>query len=159
MRLAHFIHRYPPALGGAEAYFGRLSRYCAAQGDAVTVFTSNALSLDAFWSSRGSSLLAGASQSHHALRDQAFVRSELWQRPQPGLCGCCQSPMRILPKYRPPPAVAPYAGDAAHFGAVAPAFVMAIRRKDHDTRPQNGQAPQCSSGARCWLSCKHAQRP
>ena len=56
MRLAHFIQRYPPALGGAEAYFARLSRFCAGQGDAVTVFTSNALALEAFWS-RGAACL------------------------------------------------------------------------------------------------------
>jgi glycosyltransferase involved in cell wall biosynthesis len=59
MRLAHFIQRYPPALGGSEAYFARLSRYCAERGDAVTVFTSNALALDAFWSKTGSCLAAG----------------------------------------------------------------------------------------------------
>lgn len=49
MRVAHFIHRYPPALGGAEAYFARLSRYLVAQGDEVTVFTSTADALPAFW--------------------------------------------------------------------------------------------------------------
>ena len=42
MRVAHFVHRYPPALGGSEAYFARLSRYLAAAGDEVTVFTTNA---------------------------------------------------------------------------------------------------------------------
>jgi|SRR5579884_1489061 len=50
MRLAHFVHRYPPALGGAESYFARLSRFLAAAGHDVTVFTTNALHLDAFWS-------------------------------------------------------------------------------------------------------------
>lgn len=50
MRLAHFIQRYPPALGGAEAYFARLSRFHAAQGDSVSVFTSDALALEALWS-------------------------------------------------------------------------------------------------------------
>ena len=59
MRLAHFIHRYPPALGGAEAYFARLSRWCAAQGDEVTVFTTNALALEAFWSADAKVLPAG----------------------------------------------------------------------------------------------------
>jgi glycosyltransferase involved in cell wall biosynthesis len=59
MRLAHFIQRYPPALGGSEAYFARLSRYCAERGDAVTVFTSNALSLDAFWSPDGTNMPGG----------------------------------------------------------------------------------------------------
>ncbi|MBI1832973.1 MAG: glycosyltransferase, partial [Planctomycetes bacterium] len=77
MRLAHFIHRYPPALGGAEAYFARLSRWCVERGDSVTVFTSNALSLDAFWSSAGTCLPAG-------VEDDAGVtvrRYPLWTMP------------------------------------------------------------------------------
>ena len=45
MRVAHFIHRYPRAIGGAEAYFARLSSYLAQQGDRVTVFTTTALDL------------------------------------------------------------------------------------------------------------------
>ena len=59
MRVAHFVQRYPPALGGSEAYFARLSRHLAAAGDQVTVFTSNALSLEAFWSRHGRCLPAG----------------------------------------------------------------------------------------------------
>jgi hypothetical protein len=50
MRIAHFIQRYPPALGGSEAYFARLSRFLAARGDSITVFSTNALDLAAFWS-------------------------------------------------------------------------------------------------------------
>lgn len=49
MRIAHFIQRYPPALGGSEAYFARLSRFLVSQGDRVSVFTSTAVALDAFW--------------------------------------------------------------------------------------------------------------
>ena len=49
MRVAHFVQRYPPALGGSEAYFARLSRWLAARGDDVTVFTTAAVDLDAFW--------------------------------------------------------------------------------------------------------------
>jgi glycosyltransferase involved in cell wall biosynthesis len=59
MRVAHFIHRYPPALGGSEAYFARLGRYLVSQGDEVTVFTSNALDLEAFWDRRGRQHPAG----------------------------------------------------------------------------------------------------
>ncbi|MCS6852751.1 MAG: glycosyltransferase family 4 protein [Gemmataceae bacterium] len=59
MRVAHFIQRYPPALGGAEAYIARLSRFLAAEGDRVTVFTSAALDLEGFWSPRGRCLEAG----------------------------------------------------------------------------------------------------
>jgi glycosyltransferase involved in cell wall biosynthesis len=49
MRVAHFVQRYPPALGGSEAYFARLSGHLAGQGDQVTVFTTAALDLEAFW--------------------------------------------------------------------------------------------------------------
>src|SRR5947209_8479696 len=48
LRIAHFVHRYPPALGGSEAYFARLSRHLAARGHHVTVFTTTALDLEAF---------------------------------------------------------------------------------------------------------------
>jgi glycosyltransferase involved in cell wall biosynthesis len=61
LRIAHFIQRYPPALGGSEAYFARLSGHCAAAGDDVTVFTTNALALEAFWSRRGACLPEGDS--------------------------------------------------------------------------------------------------
>ena len=50
LRIAHFVQRYPPAIGGAESYFARLSRYLVARGERVQVFTSNALDLEAFWS-------------------------------------------------------------------------------------------------------------
>jgi glycosyltransferase involved in cell wall biosynthesis len=59
MRIAHFVQRYPPALGGSEAYFARLSRYLADQGDQVTVFTTTAIDLPAFWSTRGRCLRPG----------------------------------------------------------------------------------------------------
>jgi len=58
MRVAHFVQRYPPAPGGSEAYFARLSHYLAQQGDEVTVFTSAALDLEAFWSPKGKCLPA-----------------------------------------------------------------------------------------------------
>jgi glycosyltransferase involved in cell wall biosynthesis len=53
MRIAHFIHRYPPALGGSEAYFARLSRHLVERGHQVTVFTTNAYDLESFWGTRG----------------------------------------------------------------------------------------------------------
>lgn len=59
MRLAHFIQRYPPARGGSEGYFRRLSHYCASRGDAVTVWTTTAQDLTAFWSPAGRCLPAG----------------------------------------------------------------------------------------------------
>ncbi len=77
MRLAHFIHRYPPAPGGSEAYFARLSSYCARQGDEVTVFTTTALDLDAFWDARARQLPAGTSRENGV----TVVRSPLWHVP------------------------------------------------------------------------------
>jgi glycosyltransferase involved in cell wall biosynthesis len=59
MRVAHFVQRYPPALGGSEAYFARLGRFLAGCGDRVTVFTTNALALEAFWARAGDRLLPG----------------------------------------------------------------------------------------------------
>jgi glycosyltransferase involved in cell wall biosynthesis len=48
MHVAQFVHRYPPALGGAEAWAARLSRHLVARGHRVTVFTTTALELSAF---------------------------------------------------------------------------------------------------------------
>jgi glycosyltransferase involved in cell wall biosynthesis len=52
LRVAHFVQRYPPAVGGSEAYFARLADYLTANGDMVTVFTSSAVGLTDMW--RGS---------------------------------------------------------------------------------------------------------
>jgi glycosyltransferase involved in cell wall biosynthesis len=77
MRVAHFIQRYPPALGGSEAWFGRLSRHLSACGDSVTVFTTTALDLTAFWSPRGRCLPPGTS-----CEDGVTVRRyPLWRMP------------------------------------------------------------------------------
>ena len=75
MRVAHFIQRYPPALGGSEGYFARLSQYCAGQGDRVQVFTSCALDLEAFWSPRGAALPPGDATED----DVAIRRYSLWR--------------------------------------------------------------------------------
>jgi glycosyltransferase involved in cell wall biosynthesis len=61
MRVGHFVQRWPPALGGSEAYFARLSRWLAASGDEVTVFTTDAVDLDALWSPAGRRAPAGVS--------------------------------------------------------------------------------------------------
>ncbi len=49
MHVAHFVHRYPPAVGGCEAYVERLTRFLTAGGDAVSVWTSTAVDLEAMW--------------------------------------------------------------------------------------------------------------
>jgi glycosyltransferase involved in cell wall biosynthesis len=61
LRIAHFVQRYPPALGGSEAYFQRLSRHLVSRGHDVSVWTTNALDLEAFWSVRGRTLPDGDS--------------------------------------------------------------------------------------------------
>src|SRR5437588_356853 len=64
MRVAHFVQRYPPALGGSEAYFARLSRYLATHGHEVTVFTTTAVDLEAFWATRGRCARPGERREH-----------------------------------------------------------------------------------------------
>jgi glycosyltransferase involved in cell wall biosynthesis len=77
MRVAHFVQRYPPALGGSEDYFARLSRHLAACGDRVTVFTTTAVDLPAFWSTSGRCLRPG-----HRVEDGVEVRRyPLWHLP------------------------------------------------------------------------------
>lgn len=49
MHVAHFVQRYPPAVGGSEAYFARLGDYLTRHGDTVTVWTTTAVELAAFW--------------------------------------------------------------------------------------------------------------
>ena len=47
MHLVHVLHRYPPALGGAEKYAAELTAYHSDRGDTVTVWTSTAHDLEA----------------------------------------------------------------------------------------------------------------
>ncbi|VTS07502.1 glycosyltransferase family 4 protein [Tuwongella immobilis] len=60
MQLAHFLQRYPPAMGGSEAYFARLSRWMVERGHSVEVFTSTAIDLPAMWYPQGQRLPAGS---------------------------------------------------------------------------------------------------
>jgi glycosyltransferase involved in cell wall biosynthesis len=50
MNVLHVIQRYPPALGGAEAWCRGLARWQVARGDAVTVLTCRATTDDQLWS-------------------------------------------------------------------------------------------------------------
>jgi glycosyltransferase involved in cell wall biosynthesis len=92
----HLIQRYPPALGGAESYFARLSEYLANQGDAVEVHTSNALSLESFWKPDASRLparremLRGVNVQRHAIRHfpgRRYVLKALSMIPHPWVQG------------------------------------------------------------------------
>lgn len=62
MRVAQFVHRYPPALGGAEAWAERLSRYLVAERHDLTVWTTTAVDLSAF-TQRGHRELAPGTDS------------------------------------------------------------------------------------------------
>lgn len=47
MHLVHVVHRYPPALGGAEKYVAELTDFHRRHGDTVHVWTSTAVDLEA----------------------------------------------------------------------------------------------------------------
>jgi glycosyltransferase involved in cell wall biosynthesis len=75
MHVAHFIQRYPPALGGSEAYFQRLSRYLVQHGAAVSVWTTTARDVSAFWSPEAATLPEGESRDAGV----AVQRFPLWR--------------------------------------------------------------------------------
>jgi glycosyltransferase involved in cell wall biosynthesis len=95
MRIAHFVQRYPPALGGSEAYFARLSRHLVEHGHQVSVSTTNAYDLEAFWTTRGRSLRSGVTsedgvevrryrlqrcpEHRRVLKVLSFLPHRLWQ--------------------------------------------------------------------------------
>ena len=49
MNILHVVHRYYPSIGGTEKLFQVLSEKFAADGHKVTIFTTSALDLYAFW--------------------------------------------------------------------------------------------------------------
>lgn len=49
MHLAQFVHRFPPALGGAESYTARLTDYLRECGHKVDLWTTSAVRLEEFW--------------------------------------------------------------------------------------------------------------
>src|SRR5262245_60093587 len=49
LHVAHVVDRYPPALGGAEAYAARLCEYLTGRGDEVRVWTTTAIELQEMW--------------------------------------------------------------------------------------------------------------
>lgn len=49
MKCAHFIHRYWPARGGSEKFFEEISERLAADGNDVSVFTTEAIDIQHYW--------------------------------------------------------------------------------------------------------------
>lgn len=93
MHVAQFVHRYPPALGGAEAWAARLSRHLVAAGHRVTVWTTTALDLTAFTSLRGRELPPGTSQQD-GVTVRRFLPSLRFSGRRIALKVICQLPVR-----------------------------------------------------------------
>ncbi len=81
MKILHIAPRYWPALGGAESHIAELSRRLSAQGHAVTVVTTMAKSLDAFWRHDSHTLLPRAAM-HEGVR---ILRFPIRHLPMPSL--------------------------------------------------------------------------
>lgn len=91
MHIAHFIQRYPPALGGSEAYFERLTNYLILQGNTVDVWTTTAIDLEAFWKAGRQETAADFSSTirryqpirfplrRYLLKALSFFPSSAWQ--------------------------------------------------------------------------------
>ena len=69
MHVAHFVHRYPPALGDSEAYFARLGAYLAGRGDTVSVWTTTAVELAEMWRANPERERRGDGRSPASARD------------------------------------------------------------------------------------------
>jgi glycosyltransferase involved in cell wall biosynthesis len=81
MRIIHVAPRFWPALGGAEAHIAELSQRLVADGHRVTVVTTTAHHLDAFWRRDGATLPAGET-THAGVR---ILRFPIRHLPAPGL--------------------------------------------------------------------------
>lgn len=81
MHVAHFIQRYPPALGGSEAYFARLGDCLADSGDSVAVWTTTAIELEAFWRQGRKEARSGREQRDSARVPQTVRRYPLFRFP------------------------------------------------------------------------------
>lgn len=71
MRLLHINHRYWPFQGGSELYFQELSERLAAQGHAVTVWTTDAWDLEHFWAP-GRRRVPVADETHNGVQIRRF---------------------------------------------------------------------------------------
>jgi len=68
MHVAQFVHRYPPALGGAEAYTARLCNHLAERGHSIGVWTTTAIDLPAFWQAGHRETAAGSDSPGLSIR-------------------------------------------------------------------------------------------
>ncbi|MFC2023352.1 glycosyltransferase family 4 protein [Chloroflexota bacterium] len=59
MNVLYLIHRYPPATGGSERFTQAMAQRLVAGGHRATVYTSNLLDIEGFWTRGGRTLAAG----------------------------------------------------------------------------------------------------
>ncbi len=71
MRALHVIQRYHPYVGGSEIYFQELSEQMVADGDQVTVLTTDAWDLDHFWAP-GRRTIPPGETTHNGVRILRF---------------------------------------------------------------------------------------
>ncbi len=81
MRYLHLIHRYWPARGGSEKFFIELSERLAADGDEVTVFTTDAMDIQHFWLP-GKERVGVPRESHEGVRIERFAVRRFPKHPQ-----------------------------------------------------------------------------
>lgn len=74
MKILHVVQRYPPAIGGSELVFEQLSERLAARGHTVTVWTTDALEIERFWSPTAPALPAGETERNGVTVWRARVR-------------------------------------------------------------------------------------
>jgi glycosyltransferase involved in cell wall biosynthesis len=77
MHVVHVVQRYPPARGGSESYFARLSTWLAARGHHVHVASTTARDLTAFWDRRAATVPQGISVENGV----TIERHPLWRVP------------------------------------------------------------------------------
>lgn len=77
MNIVHIVQRYPPARGGSEAYFARLSRWLVGRGHRVHVATTTAKDLPAFWDASAATVPAGLTTEDGV----TVERHPLWRVP------------------------------------------------------------------------------
>jgi glycosyltransferase involved in cell wall biosynthesis len=128
MHIAQFVQRYPPALGGSEAYTARLCRYLATRGDHVRVWTSTAIALSAMWSSDGreTETEAGITRyppirfpgRRYILKSLSLFPHRLWQCLTAPCNPVCPAMWRAANRYRGPL-------DAVHAAAFPYSFPIA----------------------------------
>ena len=93
MHVAQFVHRYPPALGGAESWTARLSEALAASGHRVTVWTTTAIDLTAL-TRRGGNEAPPGQESRNGVTVRRFRPSYRWAGRRPLLAAASLVPVR-----------------------------------------------------------------